>query len=666
MRNLILIIAVLTVTLSTAQSVHFDWATKFNGNSFRIATDPNGNVMLTGNFSGTIDVDPGSSVYQLTSYGAEDAFFIKLDIDGNLIWANNLGGIGNDGVNDVSFDDQGDIYVAGYYSDSADLDMGSNEELFISEGTSDIFLLKMDGNGQFIWAQSIGGTAIVGVNEIAVGNSGTIYMTGFFNGTPDFDPGQPEYFLTSASSVFYTAKYNIDGSFLWAFQEGNFNNYFGCSVALDESENLYSTCQNGNQVVLQKRSPNGTLIWTNFLTSSSVIIGRSIATDNFGHILLTGVFRNSTDFDPGSAIVEYYGSLTDNTGFVEQLDTNGVFLWVNPLYTNISTDYYDVTTDLLGNVLLTGVYRSDCDFDVGPAIYLHTPSDISSNAFIQKIDSSGNFQWVKTIDGSSYEGGDRIANDAFGNVYITGLFQSLTDFDPGPNVFNLSASGNTWFVEKLSDCAPVTSINAITACSPYTWIDGVTYSTSSTSTFNYCSVKEDGCDSIVSLELTIVNSLNPVVISDNQTLTANTNNVNYQWIDCETNLALPGQTSQSFTPVENGNYAVITSFNGCIDTSSCVIIDQINVSELSKIFTEIYPNPSNGDFIIQGDATVDISEVNLISMDGRQLAFEMTQEAITSSEFRILCHMETCSKGIFLLQIHTKNQGIITHRIAID
>jgi hypothetical protein len=667
MRNLILIITLFTGTVSNAQSVHFDWAATFNGDNFKVTTDPAGNVLVSGNFTGTMDADPGASVYSLTSNGAEDAFFIKLDTDGNLIWANNLGGPGSDGVSDISFDDQGDIYVAGYYRDSVDFDAGIGEELFTADTDSDIFLLKMDGSGQFIWAQSLGGTGSIGLFDFAVGNSGTVYITGFFQGSPDMDPGSGQFLLTSFNPVFYTAKYDTDGSFLWAFQAGNYGSYLVSDITVDESENLYWSYQVNNHVELQKRTPDGTLSWTKVLNSNSAIIVNSIATDDFGHILLAGIFRNFTDFDPGPGVVDYYGSLTNNTGFVEQLDTNGIFLWVKPLFTNISTDYYDITADLSGNVLLTGEYRSNCDFDLGPAINLHTPSDISSNAFVQKLDSSGNFKWVKTIDGTQHQSGRRIVADAFGNVYITGLFQLTADFDPGPDTFNLTASGNSWFVEKFSDCAPVTSLATITACPPYTWADGITYTTNNnTATFNYCSTTTDGCDSIVSLDLTLVNSLNPIVTSDTLSLTVNLSGVDYQWRDCGTGLPVLGQTSQTFTPWQNGSYAVITSSNGCVDTSSCVIIDQLAVSDLSKTVTEIYPNPSNGSFTVRGIPGSDISEMKLITMDGKQVNLELVTEAVSDSEFTIKCQAKAYSKGIYSLLVFTKNQGIITYRIELQ
>ena len=575
-------------------------------------------------------------------------------------WLRSAGNTAGEETKDAVFDSNGDLVMTGFFNGT----FNTGVTTLTSSGNTDIFIMKMDGDGQLIWAKSFGGAASVSVNALTVGNSGKVHITGVFSGNAEFDPDASTITLTSSPSVFYTAKYDTDGSFLWAFQSGAYGSYYGCDIALDDAENLYSTYQINNSLGLQKRAPNGTLVWTKALNSNSLIKGNAIAVDNFGHILLAGVFRNYTDFDPGPGNVNYYGSLTENAGFVEQLDTNGVFLWVKPLFTNISADYYDLTTDLSGNVFLVGEYRANCDFDPGPAVYLHSTSEISSNAFVQKLDSTGNFKWVKTIDGAFYESGRGIAKDVSGNIFITGLWQGDTDFDPGPNVVNLPTS-NSWFVEKLADCAPVTSVASMSACPPYTWVNGITYTTDSIGTYTYCSSTQDGCDSIVTLDLTMVTSMNPMLTSDTLSLTVNVSGADYEWRDCGTGLQVLGQHEQTFVPWQNGSYSVITSLNGCVDTSSCVIIDQLGLSDLPEIVTEIYPNPSNGSFTISGTGTIAISEVKLITMDGKQVGVEMIEETLFGSDFSISCRAGKTSKGIFILQIYTEDGRIIANRIEL-
>ena len=89
------------------------------------------------------------------------------------------------------------------------------------------------------------------------------------------------------------------------------------------------------------------------------------------------------------------------------------------------------------------------------------------------------------------------------DIYMTGYFQGTVDFDPsGVGTFNLtSAGGDDIFINKLKDCRN-TGTDVITACDSYTWIDGITY-TASNNTATYTLTNINGCDSVVTLDLTI-------------------------------------------------------------------------------------------------------------------------------------------------------------------
>jgi hypothetical protein len=139
-----------------------------------------------------------------------------------------------------------------------------------------------------------------------------------------------------------------------------------------------------------------------------------------------------------------------------------------------------------------------------------------------------------------------------------------------------------------------------TACGSFTWIDGNTY-TSSNSIATHTLTNTAGCDSLVTLNLTI-NTFNTGVTNNSPTLSANATGVTYQWINCNNgNTVIAGATNQSFTATVNGNYAVIVTQNGCSDTSACVAINNLGISDNN--FGEdllIYPNPTNGEFKIEG------------------------------------------------------------------
>lgn len=124
-----------------------------------------------------------------------------------------------------------------------------------------------------------------------------------------------------------------------------------------------------------------------------------------------------------------------------------------------------------------------------------------------------------------------------------------------------------------------TGTDVITACGSYTWMDGTTY-TSSNNSATHTLTNAAGCDSIVTLNLTL-NPLPATTVSQTgTTLTADENSAQYQWLDCDNNFAIvPGETGQSFTPAITGNYAVEITLNGCSDTSACTLIDYTGIEE---------------------------------------------------------------------------------------
>ncbi|MDA3911609.1 MAG: T9SS type A sorting domain-containing protein [Bacteroidales bacterium] len=145
-----------------------------------------------------------------------------------------------------------------------------------------------------------------------------------------------------------------------------------------------------------------------------------------------------------------------------------------------------------------------------------------------------------------------------------------------------------------------TGVDEISACDEYTWIDGITYEESNnTATFTISEGAINGCDSVVTLDLTIIEVDNSVTQMNN-TLTANLAGADYQWLDCNDGYAiLPDEINQSFTATENGDYAVEITHNDCVDTSLCQSITSVNIIENDfGTNLRLYPNPTDGNFSI--------------------------------------------------------------------
>ncbi|MEC8968618.1 MAG: SBBP repeat-containing protein, partial [Bacteroidota bacterium] len=404
--------------------------------------------------------------------------------------------------------------------------------------------------------------------------SGNVYTTGYFSGIVDFDPGAGTNNLTSQGNYdVFIQKLDPSGNFLWAKSFGGTSNDYGFSITLDASGNVYTT----------------------------------------------GYFSGIVDFDAGAG-TNNLTSQGSNDVFIQKLDPSGNFLWAKTFGGNSDDAGVSITVDASGNVYTTGYFLGTADFDPGAGTNNLTPQG-SADVFIQKLDPSGNFLWAKTFGGTFGDVGISITVDASGNVYTTGYFSGIVDFDPGAGTNNLTAQGfDAVFIQKMSQCSPTTGTDVQTACDTYTWIDGNTY-TFSNNTATHILTNVAGCDSVVTLNLTI-NSVSDLNTSLNGlTITSDNTNAAYQWLDCDNGFApISGETNQDFTATVNGNYAVELTENGCVDTSSCVAITTVGIIEntFNEDFT-LYPNPTDGLFSIQFNSSQENITLRILDATGKLL-----------------------------------------------
>ncbi|MDZ7848263.1 MAG: SBBP repeat-containing protein [Owenweeksia sp.] len=178
------------------------WAINMGGNSSdvsnSVAADASGNAVVTGRFQGTADFDPSASMANLVSAGASDIFLAKYDASGNYLWAHSMGGSSTDIGQSVAIDGSGNAFVTGYFGGTVDFDPSANTANLVSAGNADIFLAKYDGSGNYLTAINMGGSSFDIGYSVAIDGSGNAVVTGYFNGTADFDPSPTTANLVSA------------------------------------------------------------------------------------------------------------------------------------------------------------------------------------------------------------------------------------------------------------------------------------------------------------------------------------------------------------------------------------------------------------------------------------------------------------------------------------
>ena len=195
-----------------------------------------------------------------------------------------------------------------------------------------------------------------------------------------------------------------------------------------------------------------------------------------------------------------------------------------------------------------------------------------------------------------------------GNTYFTSIDT------PTFTLTGAAANGCDSIVTlQLTVNQPSLGIDQQISCGPFTWLDGNVYVNSiDTATFTIAGAASNGCDSIVTLNL-IVNEVNAQITQNQDTLIAVNPNGAYQWVDCATLLPISGATSQIYLPTMTGDYAVIVTQNNCSDTSVCINFSDLGL-EVEALDFDVFPNPVSEALTIK---TSVYGEVTLIDLLGR-------------------------------------------------
>lgn len=206
------------------------WSHQFGspslGGTASIATDSEGSVLLTGYFSGTLDFGGGP-----LSSNESDVFVAKLDAGGAHLWSKRFGGLGSQNATDIAIDEDGSALVAGEFT--GDLDFGGGLLANLADG--DLFLAKLDADGNHEWSRRFGDTGNQTPKGIAIDSFGNIVLTGHFNGAIDFGGGP----LQSATGQdVFIAKLGRMGEHLWSKRFGDALPQVGIAVAVDRDANL--------------------------------------------------------------------------------------------------------------------------------------------------------------------------------------------------------------------------------------------------------------------------------------------------------------------------------------------------------------------------------------------------------------------------------------------
>ena len=370
----------------------FNWSNHAGGSdrteAFSVDVSNDGSSLISGMFFGTANF--GNSI-SLSSTNDADGFTAKMNADGTFAWATKVGCTSSCRVADVAVLADGSSIITGHWSGTATF--GNTSLTTNPTSYNDVFVAKLDANGNFLWVKQTGGTASDEAAGIAVFGDGSSVVTGGFSGTVDF--GVTTLTSTNHLREIFVAKLDSNGNYLWASKAGG--------AGHDNVRDLTT------------------------VADGSFITGDFASTANFGNFSLN----------------EFGGV----SSFVAKLDANGSFLWAtkageNQCCSPVNAYGLGVEASTDGSsIIATGHFQGECNFGDNTL----TTSG-SSDVFVAKLDSSGNYVWIVKAGGTSSDIGRSATLLTDGSSLITGQFQGTALFGD----FTLSSSGsNDVFVGKL-------------------------------------------------------------------------------------------------------------------------------------------------------------------------------------------------------------------------
>jgi len=644
----------------------FEWVKTFGGNGYdlgqSITFDNNGYLYVTGFLSDTVSVNTVLGIDTIISNGDRDFFILKMDTQGDIHWIKSMGSSGEDYGYGIETDNNGNVLITGSFNFAVDFDPDTSQAINTSNGGRDVFLLKLDSNGVFLWVKTFGGSINDYGYGISLDNYNNIILTGTFKNLVDFDPS------------------------------ANFD---------------YHYSNGGVDVFVNKFNSQGNVLWTKTFGGSSNDYSRDVQVTEQGDIYLLGFYSDSMYVDTGLL----NQPLISNGGydlFMNKLDSTGIFLW-SKSYGGSGNDFgYSISKDSYDNIYFTGNFSNTVDFNPGSTpVILNSMG--ASDIFVKKISETPNDEWTISMGGTSTDCASSISVSQCGAIYITGNFYGTCDFNYDVDTLEIMSNGaSDAYIQKINQCFSETLIDIKFACDSFQWIDGLTYTQNNfTSTKIYTSVL--GCDSIIKLNLTVdsgsvildtfsicqgdsillggsyqtsngiyFDSLQTVIGCDSVLSTIlsidplpNVILANFNPdILCSTasavtlpigsplggnytgNGVVSGNFNPSFTSV--GIHDIIYTYtdeNSCISSDTTIVTVEI-CTDIDNVNTDfgiiIYPNPSTGEFTTEKLSDLN-KEVQVKLLDATSKL--ILEKFIPIGKQKVKMDIRNYSKGVYYLQL---------------
>lgn len=535
------------------------------------------------------------------SNGTYDYWIVKLTNNGGIEWEQNYGGGDNDIANAVQPAPDGGYIIAGN-SNSPDGDISVNN------GGHDYWVVKIDSNSNILWERSYGGSGADIANAVQVTPDEGYIIAGNSNSTDGDVSGD------DGSDDIWVVKTDSTGNIEWDQSYGGSATDEVNAIELtpdggyviagtSESSDSIVSGNNGNtDYWVIKTDSNGNVEWNRNYGGEGYEYAQSVLPVSNGKGYMVAGYANSTDSLEGD-VSDNYG---DHDFWIVRLDSSGNIEWEQN-YGGTGADHaVSIKPGSDENSYVVSGYSNSADGDISASIGGY-------DYWMIKIDSSGSIQWRRSLGGSQND----IATSflSLGNErYVIAGYSSSSDGDVSAN------KGDTdYWIAAL--CPYTHSSISPFACSSYT-VPSEDTSYTSSGTYYDTIPNTAGCDSIITIELTIPEA---IVNKSGDSLYTNEPG-SYQWLNCDSGYAeMQDDTNASLVPEQEGSYALELRNNDCIDTSDCyqVVISGRQEDDFGSAF-RVHPNPTDGRIHIKLGAVYDNVNVRVINNAGQTISMHQS------------------------------------------
>lgn len=337
-----------------------------------IAVDNNGDLYITGWFTSS-SVTFGNITLNNSSSGSSDIFIVKIDSGGNVIWAKSAGGSLIDRSNGITVDVSGNVFVTGSFM-SPSINFGAENVTNSSSSGNDIFVAKYDVSGNNLWVKSAGGSNSDIANSLATDASGNVYITGTFS-SPSITFGSTTLSNSSTgTNDLFLVKYNSIGNVFWCIKGGGNSDDVGNSVEVRNNEvyitggfssslfnigsiGITNTSAGTYDILTAKYDINGNFIWAKGEGGTDSEAGNDIAIDAQDRVFITGYFISNSFKIGGKDLINTTPGYRDI--FIVTYDGNGLPAWAIRVGGDNDETGNGISVNPQGNnIIISGVFSS--------------------------------------------------------------------------------------------------------------------------------------------------------------------------------------------------------------------------------------------------------------------------------------------------------------------